>query len=233
VDPPKRRIHAIAPLVFSATSMKITATYREECALPDGEIVTVRAIRPEDASEFRRAYQHLSAATRRNRFLFAPPELTENTIRYLTLVDFDRHVAVVATQTTHDMKTEVGLGVARFIRLREDPSVAEAAVTVVDDVQGRGIGRVLLTTLAEAARERGVRAFSGPVLRTNERMLQIMREVGAVIRREDDDSLVYEVPLASEGPPSETSSDHPLRRLLHAAAESVAGFFSLRSKLEP
>lgn len=201
--------------------MRITENFREEHVLPDGGRITVRAIRPEDTAELRRAFARLSPASRQNRFLLAPVELSNETLHYLCDVDFDQHVALVATSVSHDLKTETGLGVARFVRLAEDPDVAEAAVTVVDAEQRRGIGRVLLTTLTEAARERGVRAFCASVLGTNDTMRRILAAVGASMRRDDGDVFLYEVALE----PGDRPDEHPLRTLLRAAAASVVHLF--------
>ena len=45
---------------------------------------------------------------------------------------------------------------ARYVRLPESPEVAEVAVAVADDWQGRGLGAALLEQLAER--------FTAPVL---------------------------------------------------------------------
>jgi len=75
------------------------------------------------------------------------------------------------------------VGIARFIRLKDDPAVAEAAVTVVDHMQRRGLGKLLVSALAQAARERGITRFRAEVLRTNEAMLALLRELDETARR--------------------------------------------------
>lgn len=195
-------------------------SFREEHVLADGTRVTLRFIRPDDAEELRRAFGRLSPRTRFQRFFGPLGELNEENLRYLTEVDGDRHVAVVAGTDSLDLKRDVGLGVARYVRLDGDPTVAEAAVTVVDEAQGKGVGRLLLRALARVARERGVRHFRGTVLADNARIRAILAEVGAQILPEDGASLVFDVPL--DEPPPETP-DHlrPLRRILRAVAESL------------
>jgi GNAT superfamily N-acetyltransferase len=193
-------------------------SFREEHVLADGSRITLRCIRPEDAGELRRAFGKLSPRSRYQRFFALVPSLTDDMIRYLTQVDGDHHVAIVATCDSHDLKTEVGLGVARYVRLPDQPDVAEAAVTVVDDAQGRGIGRLLVRALARIARDHGVHSFRGTVLRENVRMRSILDEVGAKVHPEDGHTLVFDVPLEW---PHESPDAHPLRRLLRAAAESL------------
>jgi GNAT superfamily N-acetyltransferase len=68
-------------------------------------------------------------------------------------VDHHDHEAIIAL----DPLTGEGVGVARYVRAGADPEVAEVAVTVVDDWQGRGLGRALLERLAARARREGVR----------------------------------------------------------------------------
>jgi GNAT superfamily N-acetyltransferase len=43
------------------------------------------------------------------------------------------------------------VGVARYVRSASEPDAGEAAVAVVDDWQGRGVGRALLNRLANRA----------------------------------------------------------------------------------
>jgi GNAT superfamily N-acetyltransferase len=169
----------------------------------------------------RRAFARLSPRSRYQRFLSGVPELTDEMLAYLTRVDGENHVAIVATTDSLDLKSEVGLGVARFVRLAEDPEVAEAAVTVLDDAQGKGLGRLLLRALAGLAPGCGVRAFRGEVLAENARMRHLLEEVGATMYVADGQTLVFDVPLHEPAEALEKEPSHALRRLLRAAAESL------------
>ncbi len=180
----------------------------------------VRPIRPDDAETLRAAYARLSPSSRYRRFFGGVSELSEETLRYLTNVDGTNHFAVVAGIESPDLKTERGLGAARFIRLADDPEIAEPAVTVIDDMQGKGIGRILLKVLSEAARERGVRKFRAQVLASNAPVRALLDEVGAVVHREESGAIVFDVAL---GPPDpEPQASHALSRLLREAAASMA-----------
>lgn len=66
-------------------------------------------------------------------------------------MDGERHFAMGA------IGPEGSVGAARFIRLADDPDVAEFAVTIIDDMQRKGLGPVFYERLTAAARERGVK----------------------------------------------------------------------------
>lgn len=205
---------------------RIDSAYREEHVLADGTKVTLRMIRPEDSEPLRLAFSRLSPTSRYQRFLSGMSELTDDTVRYLTEVDGVDHVAIVATTDSLDLKSEIGLGVARVIRLEGEPTVAEAAVTVIDEVQRKGVGRLLVRAVAEAAMERGVQTIRAEVLATNAAMRRLLDEVGAVVRSDDGSTLVFDVPLEwhrlsrSEVPSDD--AEHPLLRLFRAVAKGVA-----------
>src|SRR5258708_33472757 len=156
--------------------MKIDESYQEEHVLPGGMRVTLRLLRPEDRAELAASYERLSHASRYLRFHGTGPRRDDALLDRLMDVDGKGKLALVASTPTHDLKSERGLGIARFIALEGEPDVAEAAVTVADDAQGQGIGRLLLAALAEAARERGVRAFRGMVLASNQPMRKLLEE---------------------------------------------------------
>ena len=55
---------------------------------------------------------------------------------------------------------------------------AEYAIAVRSDWKGRGVGFLLMTRLIDIARQRGIGELTGEVLRENEPMLQMCRELG-------------------------------------------------------
>src|SRR5437667_11458151 len=115
--------------------MRTGPDFSEEHTLSDGTRVTLRHIRPSDADGLRDGFSRLSRESRYRRFFSGKTELSSEMLHYLTEVDGVDHVAIVAVGVSPDLKSEAGYGVARFVRREDDPDVAEAALTVVDDMQ--------------------------------------------------------------------------------------------------
>lgn len=201
--------------------MRTGPGFLEHHVLADGAKVTVRHIADGDADELRRAFSTLSPETRYRRFLWDVSTLDDSMVRYFTHVDGHDHVAFVAVGDSPDMKSDVGYGVARFVRLAGEPDAAEAAVTVVDALQNRGVGHLLLHTLAEAARERGIRRFRGEVLAANGPVRQLLAEAGAVVQRETPESITFDIALDRD--------DLPLARWLRLAADRLSALPGLHA----
>ena len=177
-------------------------------ALQDGTRVVLRGLGPSDKDALRAAFAELSLETRYMRFFSVVTEPSEPVLRYLTSVDQEDHVAIVAVVESLDLKEEHGAGIARFVRVAGDPHVAEAAVTVTDAYQRKGLGTILLAELTRAALARGVRVFRGEVLASNEGMLQILESVGAKV----DPVEVPDFDLSDVDPAALARDLHPTAR---------------------
>jgi GNAT superfamily N-acetyltransferase len=137
-----------------------------------------------------------SSESRYRRFLSPTTSLNAAQLRYLTEVDHSDHEALIATAPGFDE----GIGVARFVRSRVDPDVAEFAIAVDDDWQGRGVGTALLDRLTERARAEGVRRFSAEALADNRPVLELIRDLGDVEVKDYAGGVVeLEVTLPEEG----------------------------------
>ena len=84
------------------------------------------------------------------------------------------------------------LGVVHFFA-DPDKLRAEYAVAVRSDWKGRGLGYLLMTRLIDVARQRGISELVGEVLRENEPMLQMCRELGFAIAADPSDPAVLMV----------------------------------------
>ena len=124
----------------------------------------IRQIRPDDKPLLVAGLDRLSEASRYKRFLAPKPRFTDAELRYLTEVDGVDHVAYVALRA--DAPREL-MAVARLVRDAEDPRRAEIAVTVGDEWQRRGLGKLLGDRLAMAARDRGIRWLTATMAADN------------------------------------------------------------------
>lgn len=152
--------------------------------LRDGRPVLLRSIRPEDRERLAAGLKRLSPASRYLRFHAPVDHLSETQLDYLSDVDHVDHEAILALDLT-DLDSP-GVGVARYIREPFEPTVAEAAITVVDDYHGQGAGTLLLGALASRARAAGIEVFRNYVLDGNHAMLQVFDDLGADREREAD-----------------------------------------------
>jgi RimJ/RimL family protein N-acetyltransferase len=133
--------------------------------LPDGSAILIRAIRPDDKCMLEQGLHSLSSTSVQRRFLAPKPSFSRAELRYLTEVDGRNHVALVAERPIQAVRAIIG--VARYVRLPDDPEAAEVAVVVADSWQGHGIGSLLVDELAPRARARGIRRFTATMASDN------------------------------------------------------------------
>ena len=144
-------------------------------------------------------FERLSPESRYRRFFGPVAHLSERDLDYLTRVDHHDHEALVAIEEG----TGDGVGVARYVRT--GPDVAEPAMVVVDDWQGRGAGTRLLDALVERAHEEGIRRFEAPVLAYNAESIHVLERLGNTIRTQHG----REVELTIDLPEARGRGSHP------------------------
>lgn len=160
-------------LAFHAHEEPHPRPHGEPVRLADGARILVRPIEPEDQHELELGFRHLGALSRYERFRGPTERLTPSQLAYFTQVDHDAHEAIVAM----DADTGEGIGVARYIRDRDDPRQAELAYTVTDLWQRRGVGSVLVERLAARARAAGIERFRARLLVSNKRARRLLAHV--------------------------------------------------------
>lgn len=172
------------------------AAFGAPVELRDGSRVRIRPGRPEDRELLLRGFERLSDTSRYRRFLAPTPELTEQMVRELMDIDHHDREAIIAL----DEETGEGLGVARYVRSSAQPQTAEAAVTVIDDWQRKGLGTLLLDVLCARARAEGIRNFTALMLAANTEMMEILRRLGPMrIVDQEIGTVEVEVSIPSTG----------------------------------
>lgn len=141
----------------------------------DGTLFMIRPIRAADAQMEQDFVRHLSAEARYTRFMGTLKELSASKLRYLTDIDYVRHLALVATIERDD--AEVEIGVSRYV-VNPDDTSCEFAIVVDDAWQGSGVAGILMRALIAAARARGLETMEGLVLASNHKMLKFCRQLG-------------------------------------------------------
>lgn len=148
--------------------------------------MSIRPIRPNDSGMEQLFIKHLSKESRYFRFMGALSELSPKKLKYFTEIDYDRHMAFVATIMREDKELEIG--VARYV-FTENPGCCEFGITVDDAWHGSGVAGLLMNSLEVTARECGFKTMEGIVLPGNDKMLNFAQKRGFKI---------YDVPGESD-----------------------------------
>jgi RimJ/RimL family protein N-acetyltransferase len=191
-----------------------------EVTLRDGTSVRLRPIVPEDKALLVEGFRRLSPESRYRRFMAQIEELTGDQLRFLIEIDYVDHFAWVALDLGAAGHPVVG--VSRYVRIPKERKVAEAAVTVVDDYQGRGLGTLLLEALGAVALEKGITRFRGYALEDNRPMREVLEVMGATTEHDSPGVLRIEVDLPAR---LEEMGGSPLREVLRIVARGDGPVF--------
>jgi len=148
----------------------------EETVEAAGRRFLLRPIRPEDEPALREAFRRLSPEAVRLRFFAPMKDLSHSLAARLTQIDYDREMALVLIERAPAGRADI----AAVVRIAADPDNerAEFAVTVGDELTGRGVGSMLMQRIVDYARRRGVGEVFGLILRDNIAMLEIAKRLG-------------------------------------------------------
>jgi acetyltransferase len=142
----------------------------------NGQPLTIRPIRPEDAPAHVDFFSRLTPEDIRLRMFVRMRELSPAQLARFTQIDYDREMAFIATRTGPDGMPET-LGVARAV-CDPDNTKAEFAVTVRSDLGGQGLGTLLMRTLIDYCRQHGTQELVGEALAENRGILGLAARLG-------------------------------------------------------
>jgi acetyl coenzyme A synthetase (ADP forming)-like protein len=143
-----------------------------DVVLRDGSTVRIRPARSDDATRVEDYLIGLSPETRRLRFWGTALDVRATAAQVVD-VDYKDHLTLLVLQGGDEGRMIAG---AQYIRIQGGR--AEVGLSVTDELQGKGIGSILLGRLAQAAAEQGVTTFVAEVLPENHTMVNVFRGSG-------------------------------------------------------
>ena len=149
----------------------------EHVRLPDGAEIVIRSVEPEDFHEISVGFSRLGALSRFRLFHERVAHLTREQLVAVTHPDHDSREALVAL----DAATGEAVGLARYVRARDDPAQADVTCTVIDRWQHRGVGSALAERLAARARAAGIERCTAEVVLGDEPARRLLAHVAEEI----------------------------------------------------
>jgi ribosomal protein S18 acetylase RimI-like enzyme len=149
----------------------------------NGEVLSLRLLKPTDALKLEDLFYRLSTESRRRRFHALADKVPPDEIRRraLEMADVDNRTMVGAVVAIAGDKNDGAIvGVVRLARPAGEPDSpeAEAAVVVRDDYQGQGVGSELLRQMVPLARRMKVRTILAVFEPDNEGAIRLFRNLG-------------------------------------------------------
>jgi acetyltransferase len=148
--------------------------------MPDGTVVTIRPIRPEDEPLMVRFHETLSERSVYLRY-FQTIQLTQriahDRLIRICFIDYAREMALVVlhkNQITGELEI---LGVGRLIKLH-GTKVGEFAILISDHWHHRGLGEEILKRLVDIGRGEKLTRIFGDILPENADMLRLCDKLG-------------------------------------------------------
>jgi RimJ/RimL family protein N-acetyltransferase len=135
---------------------------------------TVRSLGPDDREPLALMFSRMSDESRRRRFLGPKPELSPRELTMLTDIDHVSHEALVAV----DENDGSIVGVARYNAWVRREGVADLAVAVIDEWQGRRLGTRLAMQTLQRAKQNGFSLVTGTTFWDNRPARRMMRTLG-------------------------------------------------------
>ncbi len=167
--------------------------------------VSIRVATPSDGEKLRGMSARASSESIYRRFQLPYPEVPEWMVALMLNADHHDKESLVA------IAEEEIIGHAMYVRLG-DSGDAEMAIIVEDRWQFKGVGKSLLSELAQRARLRDVETFTGEVLATNRPMLGLAAMFAGTDYTIQDGACHVRMPLQTPD-----STPYTARTVRHAA----------------
>jgi len=158
----KKSIHGVYPLDLEET-IKI-----------EGEAVTIRPAKPVDERRLQEHFYNQEKSDIILRFFHEKTSFVRKEAEGMSQIDYIKNLTIVAIIGESGFRKVVAVG--EYL-LDESKNVAEIAFSVNRNYQGKGLGRILMRKLSEAARENGIAGLTAYTLPQNRAMIRLFKSL--------------------------------------------------------
>ncbi len=145
----------------------------EEVREIDGRKVTFRPAKSVDNRLIQEHFYQMDKKDVQARFFSARRSFFREDMEGMVQVDYINNLSIVAVTGEVGFERVIGLGVYA----RERGTAAEVAFSVIKEWQGKGIGKILLEKLTEAAREKGFTELMAYTKSSNIGMIKLFKKL--------------------------------------------------------
>ncbi len=163
----KESIHGIYPIRL------------EEIREIDGESVTFRPAKPVDVRMIQEHFYNLDKVDIISRFFHVKKRFVRDEVEGISQIDYIKNLTIVAVIGELGFERVVGVG---EYYLEEAKNMAEVAFSVSKEFQAKGLGKILIRKLSEAARDNGISGLFAYTSPDNQRMIKLFATLPYKVR---------------------------------------------------
>lgn len=160
----------------------------ENALLRNGQTVLVRPITAEDEARHQVFDAALTEEDRYKRYFSQRGKMSHEEMAMLTQIDYEREMAFIAVRIDEHNEQET-LAVVRA-SIDPDNIDAEFAMIVRSDLQGLGLGKILLDKLIRYQKTKGTLYLTGMTMISNVGMATLAKKLGFEIERDMEEGVI-------------------------------------------
>jgi acyl-CoA hydrolase/GNAT superfamily N-acetyltransferase len=151
----------------------------EEIMEIGGETLTIRPTKPVDERALQEHFYNLDRQDIISRFFRPKTSFPRSDVEGMSRIDYIKNLTLVAVVGEVGFEKVVGVGEYYWEPAK---NMAEVAFSISRDWQGKGLGRILMRKLANAARENGIAGLFAYTSPENQRMVKLFMTLPYKVR---------------------------------------------------
>ncbi len=159
----------------------------EELVTIDDEIITYRPAKPVDARRIQEHFYQMDKKDIVARFFHKKMHFLRDDVEEMNQIDYKRNLTIIALVGEAGFDKVIGVG---GYYLDQASNIAEVAFSVSSGQQGKGIGRVLIRKLAEAARDNGIGGLMAITSPGNKKMIKLFKTLPYKVKSVLDEDMI-------------------------------------------